>query len=171
MKTITIIILLCFELVSSRGTAQTSLAENFSIIAFGDMPYVLPGDFARFENLIRQVNGEKQAFNVHVGDIKSSSTPCTEEYYLKILHYFDEFERPLIYTPGDNEWTDCNKEKAGSYDPEERLDVIRKMFFKDKTSFGKNKITTREQSESAGYAKFVENADGIIIMLFLEQYT
>jgi hypothetical protein len=139
------------------ATAQTSGTEKFSVIAMGDMPYVLPADFIRFENLIRAVNSDKPAFSVHVGDIKSSNTPCTEAYYEKIIGYLGEFESPLIYTPGDNEWTDCNKVAAGSYDPEERLEVVRKLFFKDNTSFGKTKITTLPQSESAGFSKFVEN--------------
>src|SRR5579859_89724 len=156
MKTIIIFLALFFQWIANIS-AQDKEGGSFSVIAFGDMPYVLPADFVRFENLIHAVNSQDQAFNVHVGDIKYSSTPCTEEYYQKILAYFAEFNRPLIYTPGDNEWTDCNKVKAGSYDPEERLEVVRKIFFKDKTSFGKEKIATTVQSENPAYSKFVEN--------------
>jgi hypothetical protein len=92
-----------------------------------------------------------------VGDFKSSSTLCNEEAYQKMLGYFGQFNKPLIYTPGDNEWTDCNKEVAGGYDPEERLSVIRKMFFPTTKSFGKEKIQLTSQSQSAGFPKFVEN--------------
>lgn len=120
--------------------------NTFSIIAFGDMPYALPGDFARFENLIKAVNNENQAFNVHVGDIKSGRTPCSDEYFNKIYNYFEEFKKPLIYTPGDNEWTDCGGQAAGGYDPEERLQAIRKTFFKGNSSFGKEKLTLTTQS-------------------------
>jgi hypothetical protein len=150
-------ILLILLLLFSKAAFAQDKKESFSIIAFGDMPYFLPKDFTRFENLIKEVNNQAQAFNVHVGDIKSSNTPCTEDYYQKIYNYFEQFNKPLIYTPGDNEWTDCNKAAAGSYDPEERLDVIRKMFFKDKVSFGKEKLGMITQSESKAYAKFVEN--------------
>ena len=34
---------------------------------------------------------------------------------------FNNFEAPFIYTPGDNEWTDCHRENNGSFDPIERL--------------------------------------------------
>ena len=34
---------------------------------------------------------------------------------------FDRFEMPLLYTPGDNEWTDCHRPAAGAYNPLERL--------------------------------------------------
>lgn len=131
--------------------------ESFSIIAFGDMPYVLPDDYARFENLIKAVNNERQIFNVHVGDIKAGKTVCSDEYFKKIYGYFEEFKKPLIYTPGDNEWTDCGSTAAGAYDPEERLDVVRKIFFKTNTSLGKEKIVLTAQAENTSFAKFVEN--------------
>jgi hypothetical protein len=151
-----IIFILVF-LASIAVTAQNKKTEPFSIIAFGDMPYFLPEDFKRFENLIQEVNNQTQAFNVHVGDIKSSKTLCTEEYYHKIYNYFGQFNKPLIYTPGDNEWTDCDGKAAGAYDPEERLDVLRKIFFKSNASFGKEKIDLTSQSENSAYSKFVEN--------------
>ena len=28
---------------------------------------------------------------------------------------------PVVYTPGDNEWTDCHRASAGGYLPTERL--------------------------------------------------
>jgi hypothetical protein len=155
VKSSLIKILLLSLSITSMGQGRTT--DNFSIIAFGDMPYVLPGDYTRFENLIRTVNSQNQAFNVHVGDIKSSSTPCTDEYYQKISDYFGQFTRPLIYTPGDNEWTDCNKKEAGSYDPEERLDAVRKQFFSNNSSFGKEKLRMITQAENPTYTRYVEN--------------
>ena len=137
-------IILSLFIFSKEIVAQKK-DESFSVIAFGDMPYTLPGDYARFENLIKAVNNENQIFNVHVGDIKAGKTPCTDEYFTKIYNYFEEFKKPLIYTPGDNEWTDCHSQAAGGYDPEERLDVVRKTFFKTNTSFGKEKMTLISQ--------------------------
>ena len=146
-----------FISVLSASSSQLEKIPPFNFIAFGDMPYTLPQDYARFENLIRTVNEQKQSFTINVGDIKSSSTLCTEESYQRMLNYFEQFNKPLIYTPGDNEWTDCNKKVAGAYDPEERLRVIRIMFFKDNKTFGKEKLTLTSQSANPGFAKFVEN--------------
>ena len=42
---------------------------------------------------------------------------------------FDTFEDPLVYTPGDNEWTDCHRANNGAYDPLERLAHLREVFF------------------------------------------
>ncbi len=121
------------------------------------MPYRLPGDYARFENMIKEVNKEKPAFSVHVGDFKSGSTVCSDEYFNKIFNYFESFSRPLIYTPGDNEWTDCNREAAGKYDPIERLTLLRKMFFRDSKSLGQKKIPLHSQSNNPEFARYVEN--------------
>jgi hypothetical protein len=137
--------------------AQEKPAEGFSFIAIGDMPYFLPQDYSKFEKVIQTINLEKPAFSIHVGDFKSSSTPCSDTAFQKIYGYFNQFEQPLIYVPGDNEWTDCFKKEAGSFDPEERLNVIRKLFFKDTFSFGKNKLTLISQSQNIQYKKFVEN--------------
>jgi hypothetical protein len=38
---------------------------------------------------------------------------------------------PLIYVPGDNEWTDCRRLAAGGFDPVERLQKLRELFFAD----------------------------------------
>jgi hypothetical protein len=44
----------------------------------------------------------------HVGDIKNGSSPCTNDYNAMIREQFDRFTMPMLYTPGDNEWTDCH---------------------------------------------------------------
>jgi hypothetical protein len=137
--------------------AQENKKTNFSFIAFGDMPYNLPQDYKRFENVIKTINSENPAFSVNVGDFKSSSTPCSAEAYNKILNYYEQFNNPLIYVPGDNEWTDCSKKEAGAYDPEERLSIIRKTFFKDNKSFGKENLILTSQSQKPEFSKFVEN--------------
>ncbi|UUZ61494.1 hypothetical protein [Nocardioides sp. B-3] len=46
-----------------------------------------------------------------------------------IREQFDRFQMPLLYTPGDNEWTDCHRTAAGAYNPLERLDALRAAFY------------------------------------------
>ncbi len=128
--------------------SASAFAAPFKFVALGDMPYKLPDDYARFEALIADVNKLSPAFTIHVGDIKSGSTPCSDENYQKVKGEFGLFTGPLIYTPGDNEWTDCHREKAGKFDPLERLNRVRELFFKaqgDK-SFGQNPISLTRQN-------------------------
>jgi hypothetical protein len=148
----------CLSLILSFFISFASAqSKKFEFITFGDMPYNLPADYVRFEKLIKQVNNEKPAFTVHVGDFKSGSTPCSDEYFTRMHGYFETFSGPLIYTPGDNEWTDCNRQAAGGYDPQERLTLLRKMFFNKGKSFGKRNIPLTSQSENQEYSKFIEN--------------
>jgi hypothetical protein len=54
---------------------------------------------------------------LHVGDIHSGKQFCTEAYDRQIADMWTAFIKPLVYTPGDNEWTDCHKtgEGGGAY--------------------------------------------------------
>lgn len=134
-------------------------AEPFTFMTLGDMPYTLPKDFVRFERLINSINIEKPSFSVFVGDTKSGSTECTDKYLSKIDQYFNSFQQPLIYSIGDNEWTDCHRPKAGSYDPIERLNNLRMLEFKDQYSLGVNKLKlTRQSDVMPEFSKFVENS-------------
>ena len=98
-------------------------STSFAVI--GDVPYGA-AQIAAFPGWVDRINaqpGLDLAF--HVGDIKNGSSPCTDEYNAMIREQFDRFEMPLLYTPGDNEWTDCHRPAAGTYNPLERLDAVR----------------------------------------------
>ena len=129
--------------------AGSAVAAPFKFVALGDMPYKLPEDYTRFESLIGTVNGLNPAFTLHVGDIKSGSTSCSDENFEKVRTEFGLFKGPLIYTPGDNEWTDCHREKAGKYDPLERLGKVRELFFTSQgdKSFGQRPLTLTRQAD------------------------
>ncbi|WP_339922167.1 metallophosphoesterase [uncultured Cyclobacterium sp.] len=153
-------VFLPFAIVTSVILSSCSPEDktSFSFMAIGDVPYQLPEDFERFDRMITQINEAKPAFTIHVGDIKAGSVPCSDEYYGKIKDYFNTFDEALIYTPGDNEWTDCYRESCGSYDPEERLDKLRQLFFSNSFSQGHQPIELSRQNKVEGYEKFPENS-------------
>ena len=132
-------------------------AERFSFMALGDVPYTVPRDYAAFQRLIARTNQLKPAFTVHVGDIKSGSTQCTDDVFAKAIEMFNRFDQPLIYTPGDNEWTDCHRPNNGGYDPIERLAKLRQVMFAQPDSFGRARMALAHQSADPQFAKFVEN--------------
>lgn len=140
--------------ICSCGSSKYDLR----FFAIGDMPYHVPEDYERFERLIVTLNQEKPDFTVHVGDIKGGSSPCTDSVFYKIYDYYQQFEHPFILTPGDNDWTDCHREKAGGYDPVERLSRIRDIYFNTPASMGNPSMDLRRQSAYPGYGKYVENA-------------
>ena len=136
-------------------------AQPFEFVALGDTPYRIPEDFAKFDRLIAAINARKPSFSIHIGDIKSGSSPCSDENLRKVLDQFATFEQPLVYTPGDNEWTDCHRARAGGFDPLERLGKVRELFFADPVrSHGRAKIAVESQARvmAERFGKYVENA-------------
>ena len=141
--------------------AETVGGERaFSFVALGDMPYKLPDDIAKFDRLIAAVNRLKPAFTIHVGDTKGGSTPCSDTEFQRILDQLQTFDGALVYTPGDNEWTDCHRRDAGGFDPRERLAKLRTMFFAQPAkSLGKAPLDIESQAQAMpAYAAYVENA-------------
>ena len=136
----------------------SSNAAPFSFVAIGDTPYQLPAHFDHFERLIQRINGVQPAFTIHVGDIKSGNTRCEDAHLLRIREMFDHFQQPLVYTPGDNEWTDCHRADNGSFDPIERLAKIRSLFFaQPAVALGKQPMKVESESAEPRFAPFVEN--------------
>jgi hypothetical protein len=56
---------------------------------------------------------------MHTGDIHSGKQFCTQAYDQLVFDLWTRFEDPLVYTPGDNETTDCHKKAQGGglYNP------------------------------------------------------
>ncbi len=104
-------------------------AATSTVGIFGDTPYGAT-QLANFPKDIDDLNADPDVdWLVHVGDIKSGSTQCTDAYFAQIRAQFDRLADPLVYTPGDNEWTDCHRTNNGAYDPLERLTKLREVFF------------------------------------------
>jgi len=81
---------------------------QFHFVALGDTAYNLDRDLPIYATLIEAINRSAPAFSIHVGDTWGV-LECSEENHLWVRGWFDRFDHPLIYTPGDNEWTDCRK--------------------------------------------------------------
>jgi len=116
---------------TAAPVAAGEAVDPLTIAVFGDVPY---GDAqeATWGELIDAVNHDPEVSVVtHVGDIKDGHTACTDERFATIRTAFDTFTDPLVYTPGDNEWTDCHTVENGEYVPHERLDALRRVFFSE----------------------------------------
>lgn len=142
-------------------------AKDFVFTAIGDQPY---GSYEPFVKLIQKINQQTNSqFTIHVGDIKNGGSECSDKAFSDIKKMFDSFQKPLIYTPGDNEWTDCHRQSNGSYEPMERLEKIRQVFFKEPISLGIESIKLQSQSKlSQEKSIYVENLrwskDNVLLM-------
>ncbi|MBY0449773.1 MAG: metallophosphoesterase [Cyanobacteria bacterium] len=124
------------------AAVYASAPIKFAVL--GDMPY-RNEDIAGYEKLIDRINQEKPDWVVYVGDTKNGSTSCANEAYMPIIRWFDRYTPPLIYTPGDNEWTDCHRITAGRFDPNERLKWVRTEFFQKPHGWAKSLKTTAQR--------------------------
>jgi len=61
--------------------------------------------------------------------------------------------------PGDNEWTDCHTAPAGSFDPLDRLSLVRRTFFSAKhESLGQQKLVlTCQSAVQPEFANYIEH--------------
>ncbi|MFI9603255.1 hypothetical protein ACWEQ7_09200 [Streptomyces sp. NPDC004069] len=145
---------LALALTNQSATADPG-HNRFSFAVIGDIPY---GDsqIADFPHVVGQINADRDVQVVaHIGDIKDGSTVCSDDYFQMVKSDFDMFEDPLVYTVGDNEWTDCHRANNGGYDPLERLAAIRKVFFpKADHTLGRNSVKVTSQADQ-GYPENV----------------
>jgi hypothetical protein len=80
----------------------------YAIGLWGDLPYSPLQEMVGVPNLIADMNAQRLAFSVHDGDLKQgSNSPCDAALYERSLRYFNSLEAPAMFTPGDNDWTDC----------------------------------------------------------------
>ncbi|HVU20339.1 MAG TPA: hypothetical protein VHE09_06370 [Rhizomicrobium sp.] len=172
---------------------QGEIIRGVSTVAvYGDAPYgTSPTDTAELEAtpaFIASINSDPDVSLVmHAGDIHSGKQYCTAKYDHTIRRLWNTFADPMIYTPGDNEWTDCHKtgEGGGSYNsgtgqidymkdakgrlidyaggnPVANLGLVRSIFFNrpGRAIGGKKVVMTQAQSFDPRFpsdAEYVEN--------------
>ncbi|MCO4255405.1 metallophosphoesterase [Pseudarthrobacter cellobiosi] len=142
---------------AADDAAASQQAFSFGVI--GDIPYGA-AEIAKFPARIQDINADSALkFVTHVGDIKNGSSVCSDEYFQEIRAEFDTFEHPLIFTPGDNEWVDCHRTNNGAYNPLERLDKLREIFFNEpgKTLGATMPVKTQEKLGLPEDVRFTQN--------------
>ena len=145
--------------ISGCGGSGSSAPAKSTLAVIGDVPYgTTATDTAQTTALpafLKALDSDADVSLVlHVGDIHSGSQYCTQAYNLTVATDWKALTHPLVYAPGDNEWTDCHKAKegGGSYnattgkidykvdgsgnlinyaggDPLANLDLVRSIFF------------------------------------------
>jgi hypothetical protein len=152
--------LLAILVLGALAAAPAYAAKDMSTSTYaviGDTPYST-FQIQHFGADIQELNADPDVTKViHLGDIKSGSTRCDTTDadpntgdFTQVKSNLDALADPLVYTPGDNEWTDCHRANNGGYQPAgptwtdpaltallgtgaagqpSRLDEIRQLFF------------------------------------------
>ena len=176
-----------FTLAAVSVLAATAFANNdergdregtkpITLAVFGDWPYS-QNLLNNAHLLINSVDADRDvSLVIHVGDIHSGSMPCTSAGILppiatsaprwnqSIYYQFQQFEDPVVYLPGDNEWSDCHKSKQlSSGAPLKELASVRELFFaKPGVTLGQHerRVQTQAKAFDPTYpsdSQFVEN--------------
>jgi len=152
----------CFSLtlltslaLAGCASAPANPSGRFSFGLWGDMPYAKAGDGPKLPAVLRSINQSDIAFSIYDGDIKDGSSRCTDDFYTNAVTMFSALVKPVVYVPGDNEWTDCHRLNNGGYDPLERLTHLRKTLFPTMDSLGQTRMPLEHQGKAG--EKFVEN--------------
>jgi len=142
------------SLVSCASVAP-SAAPGFSFGLWGDMPYKKAGDDSKLPAVLRSINQSDIAFSLYDGDIKDGSSQCTDGIFQDALAMFATMAKPVVYVPGDNEWTDCHRLNNGGFDALERLAYLRRVMFPTLNSLGQTQMPLQHQGKLGD--KYVEN--------------
>ncbi len=158
-KLLLFLVCAAFAVLMVAGCASDPADDSFrkfEIGLIGDQHYDAESS-AQFANIMAEMNQADLAFVVHVGDIGSPTyNSCKDETYYQRRDEFNQSRHPLVFTPGDNEWTDCHQ--AGIPDTLERLTKVREVFFQGDRSLGQRTMPLMRQSSDPRHAKFRENA-------------
>ncbi|PNI09111.1 hypothetical protein CXX84_07190 [Arthrobacter sp. AFG7.2] len=162
IKTTTAAAVMALGLLASQpafAAEDTTDRQAFTFGVIGDIPYG-DAEIAKFPARIQDINADTTLdFVAHVGDIKNGSSVCSDEYFDAIRTEFDTFTHPLVFTPGDNEWVDCHRTNNGAYNPLERLDRLREVFFDEpgKTLGATMPVKTQENLGLPENVRFTQN--------------
>lgn len=144
---------------------------RYTIAVIGDVPYG-QAKVNAFPEFIDFINDDPKVDLVaHLGDIKSGSTECSNGYFAWVRDELERLKDPVVYTPGDNEWVDCHRANNGNYQPTERLDQIRTMFFPTPgETLGVREKQVLTQADDPDHAAYVENVmwmeSGVVFATF-----
>ncbi len=135
------------------GAGVGGAESGFTFAVIGDVPYA-DRDIQLFPDLLEELNAAAPPFVIHVGDIKAGGTPCSDEIIRGRAEMYAEFTVPFVYTPGDNEWTDCYR---SGFAPLERLRFLREVFYREGRFESPEGLVDQSTSLVPEHREFVEN--------------
>lgn len=108
-----------------------SPARSTDFIVLGDMPYGRD-QVGSLRYIGKKIRDGGYPFVVHYGDLKAGDESCSDALLTERRDVlYGLLEGRVFYTPGDNDWTDCDRAETGGFDELERLARLREMFFSE----------------------------------------
>jgi len=178
--------ILCILLAVTRIHSNAQEGDEFKLALWGDMPYIGssedvfdPTDEAQIDgvsvgvlyaNLRDSINQSNATFALHTGDVKRGAQPCYSTlYYDRFEQLANSLDMPVVYTPGDNDWTDCHGdiESFRWTTQKHALEKVRDRFYSNQDDagpiLGSNteswsiQVTTEENDNYPELQRFIYN--------------
>lgn len=149
LRKLTVVIACVMLLGCATNAGRLPGSGLYTFGLFGDLAY-RPEQEPLLDNVLADLNATALEFVAHVGDLGAPSYgSCSNEMWARRRAQFEASAHPLIYTPGDNDWTDCHdKQGVPGADPLERLSSLRAFFFQGESSMGRRTIALTRQSRT-----------------------
>jgi hypothetical protein len=143
--------------VSQRAQAETPALTSLTFAIASNVLDKPAGETSLHHMLDAIARERGTSFIVYDGNLKGETEPCRDPLYDARQQIFDSSRKPVVLLPGGNDWASCSLAQAGSYDPVERLDFIRQLFFADSNSLGQTPMNVIRESDVARFRPFREN--------------
>jgi hypothetical protein len=126
----------------------TIAADVVRFVAIGDMPYT-DAQAIDLDNEIKpKIRAGGFPFAIHYGDFKSGGDDCNgTELRAAYKQVMDLLPGRVFFTPGDNDWTDCDRNRLARPISElKRLAELREVFFGESLSIAESIQVRRQKS-------------------------
>jgi hypothetical protein len=131
-------------LALALSASGNGLAQTVRFAVFGDIQEETAAGHQKDLMLADRINEADPEFTVFIGDIQGGG-PCTDQQRQEAVEVFARLEGPLVFTPGDNAWTDCKLRGKGDWEPLERLAKLRDDLVPMGQSLGQNPMPLQQQ--------------------------
>ena len=106
---------LALTLALSLAAMPTGAAADVRFIVFGDAPYGVKQSDLLDRDVAPAIKNDKPSFVIHLGDFLQTKTescakPLFGQRYEQAMGLHEDW---VFYTPGDNDWTDCDDSRMG----------------------------------------------------------
>lgn len=139
--------------VAGAGDVVWAQGQQMSFSVTGDVPYG-SSEISKFQTQMTNHNKYSPAkFFVHVGDILSGGSSCTESVYSTLASSMKTLEVPAYIVPGDNETVDCKSPSSGY-----------NFFIKYFNNFEKNFCAPATERQSGRNENWAFVQDGVLFV-------
>jgi len=147
---------LAWALAGLSPAAQAAASRYTFAVVSGTLES--PADEPQTQRLLDAIGRERgMSFIVYDGNLKGAKEQCRDSLYESRQTLLEAARPALVFVPGQHDWADCGNAAAGSYDPVERLDLLRQTLFSDTSSMGQNPIPLTRESEVSRFHPYREN--------------